>query len=356
VGEAPDRSYGRGGEQRQRRHPGGGIGGAWIMPYEFTWTQASLRSVKDLTSSIRQFEIVPAEGSVRDFPPGSHIAVKVPFGGKQESRHYSLTGLRPGDCYRIAVKRLPESRGGSAYMWSLEPGAALTVSVPQTLFEIDWNRPAYRLVAGGIGITPIYGMALRLAERNADVRLAYAVRRREDAAFVPELAAALGDRLEIYASSEGQRLNLDSFFAGIEPGAMAAVCGPLALMNDARRVWAAAGGVPSDLRIETFGSGGTGASEPFVVRLSWHGEMREIAVPETKTMLDALASAGIDVAYDCLRGECGLCVLDVTDVCGQIDHRDVFLSGRQKAANTKICACVSRASGSITIDSAYRES
>jgi hypothetical protein len=29
--------------------------------------------------------------------------------------------------------------------------------------------------------------------------------------------------------------------------------------------------------------------------------------------------------------------------------------GRQKAANTKICSCVSRASGSIAIDSAYRE-
>ena len=193
-----------------------------------------------------------------------------------------------------------------------------------------------------------------LAERGADVRLAYAVRRREEAPFAAELAAALGDRLEMYASAEGARFNADAFFAGHGPGTLAAVCGPLSLMNEARRAWAAAGGVASDLRFETFGSSGGRASEPFRVRFPWRGETREIAVPETKSMLDALAEAGVDVAYDCLRGECGLCALDVTGVSGEIDHRDVFLSERQKRENTKICACVSRASGCIAVDSAFR--
>ena len=375
------------------------------MPYELSWIEASVRNIKDLTPTVRLFEIVPADGRVREFSPGSHIAVSVPLGGRQETRHYSLipnwvecfgerpphpsplpsgrgspaaavvkasprpngerdrvrgdfekhsTGLRADGCFRIAVKRQPESRGGSAYMWSLAPGARLTISEPQTQFEIDWNRPAYRLVAGGIGITPIYGMALRLAERGADVRLAYAVRRREDAAFAAELAEALGDRLEIYASAEGRRLDAGAFLSGHKEGTLAAVCGPLSLMNEARRAWAAAGGVASDLRFETFGSSGCRASEPFRIRFALHGETREIAVPETKSMLDALAGAGVEVAYDCLRGECGLCVLDVTGVSGEIDHRDVFLSDRQKQANTKICACVSRATGSISIDSAYR--
>jgi ferredoxin-NADP reductase len=325
-----------------------------IMPYELSWIEASVRSTKDLTPTVRLFEIVPADGRVRDYTPGSHIAVSVPLGGRLENRHYSLTGLRADGCYRIAVKRQPESRGGSAYMWSLAPGARLTVSEPQTQFEIDWNRPAYRLVAGGIGITPIYGMALRLAQRGADVRLAYAVRQREDATFAAELAEALGERLEIHASAEGRRLDVGAFLSGHKEGTLAAVCGPLSLMNEARRAWAASGGAASDLRFETFGSSGGRPSEPFRVRFSRHGETREIAVPETKSMLDALAEAGVEVAYDCLRGECGLCVLDVTGVSGEIDHRDVFLSDRQKQANKKFCACVSRATGCITIDSAYR--
>ena len=39
---------------------------------------------------------------------------------------------------------------------------------------------------------------------------------------------------------------------------------------------------------------------------------------------------------------------------GEIDHRDVFFSDHQKQANQKICACVSRARGVITIDTLHR--
>ena len=60
-------------------------------------------------------------------------------------------------------------------------------------------------------------------------------------------------------------------------------------------------------------------------------------------MLDVLNAAGHEVMYDCKRGECGLCAIDVVAVDGEIDHRDVFFSDHQKHENTKICACVSRA-------------
>ncbi|WP_409363514.1 2Fe-2S iron-sulfur cluster-binding protein [Bradyrhizobium liaoningense] len=56
----------------------------------------------------------------------------------------------------------------------------------------------------------------------------------------------------------------------------------------------------------------------------------------------------------CKRGECGLCAIDVVAVDGEIDHRDVFFSDHQKHENTKICACVSRARGTITVDTLHR--
>lgn len=49
-------------------------------------------------------------------------------------------------------------------------------------------------------------------------------------------------------------------------------------------------------------------------------------VPADTTLLDALEAAGIDTISDCRRGECGLCAMDVLDVQGEMDHRDVFLS------------------------------
>ena len=57
---------------------------------------------------------------------------------------------------------------------------------------------------------------------------------------------------------------------------------------------------------------------------------------------------------DCRRGECGLCAMDVLAVQGEIDHRDVFLSAHEKASGQRICVCVSRAAGEITLDSAWR--
>ena len=49
---------------------------------------------------------------------------------------------------------------------SLKPGSRLSVSAPKNLFELQVGRPEYLLVAGGIGITPIVGMAQVLARRG----------------------------------------------------------------------------------------------------------------------------------------------------------------------------------------------
>ncbi len=77
-------------------------------------------------------------------------------------------------------------------------------------------------------------------------------------------------------------------------------------------------------------------------------------VPADTTLLDALEAAGIDTISDCRRGECGLCAMDVLDVQGEMDHRDVFLSEHEKQKNQRMCVCVSRVVGTLTLDSAWR--
>ena len=48
-------------------------------------------------------------------------------------------------------------------------------------------------------------------------------------------------------------------------------------------------------------------------------------------MLEALGAAGVDMIFDCRRGECGLCAVTILEAEGDVDHRDVFFSDRQKA-------------------------
>jgi vanillate O-demethylase ferredoxin subunit len=124
------------------------------------------------------------------------------------------------------------------------------------------------------------------------------------------------------------------------------------MLDAARHAWIAAGHPLADLRYETFGSSGTLPTETFRVRLN--GSNVELEIPRERSMLDVLNASGHEVMYDCKRGECGLCAIDVVAVDGEIDHRDVFFSDHQKESNQKICACVSRARGTITVDTLLR--
>jgi vanillate O-demethylase ferredoxin subunit len=321
------------------------------MRFATRWTICTVHAIRDVAPAIREFVLRPEGSNIENYAIGSHINVGVLIDGRPETRSYSLVGDGHPDGYRIAVRRAPDSRGGSSYMWSLQPGARIEVSSPASLLEIDWSRKPYCLVAGGIGITPIIGIAAALKRRNAEVALHYAVKSRSDAAFLDELYDLLGDRLIIHASDEAMRIDLGETFGGLPPDALAILCGPMRLLEAARRSWAAAGRVASDLRYETFGSSGLLPTESFRVRIDHSGQ--EIVVPENKSLLDALNDAGFEVMSDCQRGECGVCAIDVIAVDGEIDHRDVFFSDHQKKTNGKICPCVSRAVGAITVNTLY---
>ena len=320
------------------------------------WTPATVRAHRDLTPTVRAFELRPA-GGVKPWTVGSHLDVRVSIDGREEARSYSLVGdprvsSREG-VYRIAVKRMEPGRGGSRFMWTLETGAEVAVGVPRNHFPLAFGAPAVLLLAGGIGITPIVGMAQALVERGEAVRMVYAARSTEELAFADELRALLGDRLATFANDRGENLDLWGEFARLPQGARAWVCGPVTLLDGARAAWAGTGRPMADLHIETFGNTGHHATEPFWVEIPRHG--LRIEVPPERTLLDVLEGAGIDTLSDCRRGECGLCAMDVLRCDGTIDHRDVFFSTHEKTESRRMCACVSRvAGGTVVLDTAYR--
>ena len=340
------------------------------------WHPATVRQHRDLTPTVREFELRP-EGGVLPWTVGSHLNVQVLANGREETRAYSLVGLphapagprqgrmpegearrlvrTPGaaEVYRIAVKLAQPGRGGSRHMWSLETGAELRVSEPANHFELPLGAAQYLLVAGGIGITPIVGMAQQLGARGADVRMLYAAREAQELAFADVLRDALGDKLQTFVDAEGQRIEIAAHIAALHPQALLLICGPMPLLDAVRAAWDAAGRPPANLRFETFGNTGALASEAFWVELPRHG--LKLEVPADRTLLDVLTEAGVAALFDCQRGECGLCAMDIVSAHGSIDHRDVFFSAREKQANQRLCVCVSRVTGGgVVLDSAWR--
>jgi ferredoxin-NADP reductase len=317
------------------------------------WGEATIRSVQDVASDVRMIEIEPSAG-VRGYETGSHLDIAVEVDGLPDLRSYSLIGERPVDgAYRIAVKEIPDSRGGSVWVRALEPGREVQISEPKSNFELQYGRSEYLLIAGGIGITPIYGMVHALERHGRPFRLLYASHTREQMPFLDELSELLGDRLELYISAEGNRLDLGAEIESLHPDGELYLCGPLRLRDAALREWRRRERRADRLQFETFASGGAFAPEDFPVHV--RDAQCDVHVRRNRTLLDALRDDGVDMMWDCLRGECGLCTATVIDVEGELDHRDVFLSEEEKEDGGAIVTCVSRAvGGAITIDTGFR--
>ncbi len=312
--------------------------------------QARIEAVRLVTPTVRELTLrlpTTALAEVASWQPGAHIQVFLKINGSPQTRHYSLLPTEAPDLLKIAVKRADPGRGGSQAMWQLNAGDSLDISPPLNHFQLDLTAPAYVLIAGGIGITPMLRMSQQLVSRGATVSLIYGAREQQELAFQPELRQLLGERLHTHTDAN---VDFSKAFAKLPAFAQAYVCGPSGMLSAVRQAWLASGRPEHLLRFETFGGGG--AAQTFEVLLPRHNLTFEVL--PSMSLLDAIEQKGVQAMFGCRRGECGLCVVDVLALDGEIEHRDVFFSEHEKRSNKQICVCVSRVKGRVTLDSAYR--
>ncbi|TCM52308.1 vanillate demethylase subunit B [Rhizobium sp. PP-F2F-G48] len=321
------------------------------MRMNMEWRQASVRSTAEIAEGVHRVEF-DVQGTLPPFDPGSHTNIAVLINGARAIRTYTCLPA-PAGCLAIAAKRHPNSRGGSRFIASLRPGDAVEVTAPENRFELSWRASRYLLIAGGIGVTPIYGMARTLAAAGQDLRMIYGGASRSVMPFIDELSDLLADRIEIFPADEGRNLDLAREIAALPENGEAYVCGPLGLLQAVKRVWLESGRPVSRLRYEVFGDNGTFTETAFEVSVLNRGI--QTTVRPDQSLLDALIGAGVDMIYDCQRGECGLCAVRIVEADGDVDHRDVFFNEAEKASNEHMCACVSRFTGGrAVIDIGYR--
>ena len=208
-------------------------------------------------------------------------------------------------------------------------------------FPLNYGRPSYVLAAGGIGITALVAMGKALKARGADYRFVYGARSRGLMAFVDDLVAEHGDRLDLRIDDEGSALDVGGARRRACPaGGELYVCGPAPMLDAIKAAWAKAGRRPRSCGSRP--SAAAGGSRPRRSRCASRGSAWRRSWPHDVSMLEALEACGADMMFDCRRGECGLCQVKVLDVEGVIDHRDVFLSDAQHQAGDRLQCCVSR--------------
>ena len=286
----------------------------------------------------------PAGRSLPPFAAGAHIRVRA---GEGPVRQYSLVNA-PDDtaAYRIAVKLEPASRGGSAAMHRLAPGDTVLASLPVDGFPVDWNAGPLLLLAAGIGVTPLLGMARHAIARGHAFDLHYFARSPDGAAFTRDLQEpAFASRASCHFGLDPGAVpaRLAAILAGaVGAGTHAYVCGPAPFMDAARTAGTAALGGDA-LHFEYFSADAAdGAGDrDLTVRLGRSG--RTLEVPAGRSILSVLLENGVEVDCSCLEGVCGMCVTEV--LAGEPDHRDHFLSDPARAAGDVMTVCVSRALG-----------
>ncbi|AOM42890.1 PDR/VanB family oxidoreductase [Xenorhabdus hominickii] len=301
--------------------------------------------IETITPTIKRFTLIPDENTqLPSFTSGSHLFVQMQDDDNHYSNAYSLLNS-PFDeqRYQIAVKRGEHSRGGSAFMHKkVAIGNKLIVSEPNNLFALVPEAKKHILIAGGIGITPFMSHLHELQKQNAEYELHYCYRNANDNAFTQELmASGFKDKIVCHISSEGTRLELDTFISQLPEGSHVYTCGSNSL-NDGVKQAAQKAGFPShQLHFEQFTlEDKTG--DTFTVFLAKSGV--ELEVDSESTILQVIEkNKVVSVESLCREGVCGTCETMILE--GEADHRDQYFSDEEKQSQTSMLICCSRAKG-----------
>ena len=301
-----------------------------------------VRRKHPLARDIVRFELAHPQGQdLPDWSAGAHIRIETPGG---QTRSYSLCGpVGARDHWAIAVKREGRGRGGSiSLIDSVHEGDELAVRGGDNLFPLDTEARTHILIAGGIGLTPLYAMAQTLALTPASRFHLYVCSRDADStAFLSELQQApWRDQVTLHHDAGDPAQSLD-LWPVLETPSEAHVycCGPQGLMDSVRDM---SGHWPtSAVHFESFGADTQPRDDdqPFEVVLQRSG--KQLSVGARQSLLDALRGHGVQVPSSCESGTCGSCKVGL--LAGQADHRDYVLLPEE--SDTHLMACVSRAKG-----------
>lgn len=279
---------------------------------------------------------------------GAHIDLALPNGMVRQYSLINATGQPSMDSYEVAVGWDAQSRGGSVWIHEkLKVGQSLRISTPRNHFEMAPEHRRVLLLAGGIGMTPIYAMAQACKQQGRIFELWASARSASRLAFLEELKALAGEHFYGHFDDEqGGPMNLSERLSAQRWDAVYA-CGPAPMLDALSQ--ATAHWKPGSVVVERFKGAEAPASErqPFELTLKRVG--LSTTVSEHESVLEAMERLGVNYPWSCREGICGTCEAPVLE--GEVQHMDFVLSPDERVEQRRMMVCVSRCgSGRLVLD------
>lgn len=326
------------------------------------WSARELRGrileVRRETEDSATLVIKPGWGFSFDYQPGQYIGIGLLVDGRWRWRSYSLTSSPaavasgPARTITITVKAMPEGFLSTHLVAGVEPGTIVRLAAPQGNFVLPDPAPSSILfLTAGSGITPVMSMLRTLLRRNqiADITHLHSAPTEADVMFGAELAALAGDqpgyRLSVRETRAQGRLDLSRLDQEVPDWRerQTWACGPEGMLNQAERVWTAAG-IGDRLHLERFAvSKGAPAGAGGTVTFARSG--KSVTADAATSVMDAGEGAGVQMPFGCRMGICQSCVVDLVD-----GHVRDLRTGREHEAGSRVQTCVSAASGDCVVD------
>lgn len=322
------------------------------------WSARELRGrvleVRRETVDSATLVIKPGWGFSFDYQPGQYIGIGLLVDGRWRWRSYSLTSspVTGSRTITITVKAMPEGFLSTHLVGGVAPGTIVRLASPQGNFVMPDPAPASVLfITAGSGITPVMSMLRTLARRDqiTDVVHLHSAPTESDVMFAAEMAKMQtgheGYRLRLRSTRTEGRLDLTQLSDEVPDWRerQTWACGPEGMLNDAERVWAAAG-IAGQLHLERFavskaaahGQGGT---------VQFARSQKTVTVDGATPLMDAGEEVGIQMPFGCRMGICQSCVVGLLD-----GHVRDLRTGAEHEPGSRVQTCISAASGDCVLD------
>jgi len=313
-----------------------------------------------------------------DFAAGQSLTLRRMVDGREERRNYSICAPA-GHAPRIGVREVPDGLFSRWLVREVGPGTEVDVQPPTGSFRANPAEAGRHLcIAAGSGITPMLSIASTvLTNPGSQVTLLYGNRTTASVMFLEELADLknrYGTRFDLVHVLSREPRDVELFSGRLEGDRLRTLlqllvpladvdhvwlCGPFAMVTDARDVLTGLGVPPAKVHVELFyvdepppelhHLDPVASGETSDVTIVLDGRSTTTPLPRDRTILDAAQAGRSDLPFACKGGVCGTCRAKVC--AGEVDMRRNYALERAEVEAGFVLTCQSfPVSEQVTVD------